>query len=361
MSEIKHSEPFVGQEEAEVASRYLMRKLLSTGKIVEKFERELTKLIGVRFACALSSGTSALFLLLRELPAVFPELRGKSEVIIPSFSCFALSNAVLMNDLEPVFADIDDRTYSLDPRDIAKRITKRTMCVVFVHALGICSDLREIQRLGIPVIEDIAQAFGGRVDGRYVGSFGVASFSSFFATKVITTAGEGGAVLSNERSLVERIKDVAEYDKKIYDTRKIRFNFKMTDINAAVGLVQLKKLKNILRIRKKIAHVYFEMLSELEKERLIRFPPKENNIFFRFPIFIERGDQKKVIKFLQKNGVMAQKPIFRPLHYDIRPRERLPKTEIAYSKTVSIPIHPNMTEKDATRVSGALVHVLKQT
>lgn len=359
-TKIKHSSPYIDQKEVNAITEILKRGILSTGEIVSDFEKRISRVVGVKYACAVSSGSAALFLTIKKLPEVFPELKGKDEVIIPSFSCFALSNAVLMNQMKPAFADINIQNFSLDPQDIKKNITKRTLCVVFVHSFGICSDIKEIVNLGIPVIEDIAQSFGGKVDGRPAGSFGLASISSFYATKVITTGGEGGAVLSNNRELIEKIKDFIDYDKKTYEKEKLRFNFKMTDLNAAIGIVQLKKLKEILQIRRKIAEIYIQNLEELEKEDLISLPPKQNNIFFRFPILLKKGRRDELIEYLNKKGVSAQKSIFRPIHFDIEPELKLKNTEIAYENSVSIPIHPNVKEKDAYTIPKLIKSFLFQ-
>lgn len=359
-TKIKHSSPYIGQKEVNAVSKTLKRAILSTGEIVSEFENGISRIVGVKYACAVSSGSAALFLTLKMLPEVFPELKHKDEVIIPSFSCFALSNSVLMNQMKPVFADINIQNFSIDPQEIKKKITKRTLCAVFVHSFGICSDIKEIIELGIPIIEDIAQSFGGKVNGRPAGSFGLASVSSFYATKVITTGGEGGAILSNNRELIEKIKDFIDYDKKTYEKEKLRFNFKMTDPNAAVGIVQLKKLKEILRIRKKIAEIYIQNLEELEKEDLIILPPKQNNIFFRFPILLKKAKRDELIEYLNRKGVSAQKSIFRPIHFDIEPELKLKNTEIAYENSVSIPIHPNIKEKEAHTISKLIKSFFSQ-
>lgn len=360
MKIIRHSFPYVGDEEEKAVLSAIQRCILSTGELVLKFEKKIADIVGVKYACATSSGSSALYLVLKKLPEVFPELRGKDEVIIPSFTCFALSNAILLNGYKPVFADINLENFSLDFEDVRNKLTKKTLCVIFVHAFGICSDLKDFLNLDVPIIEDIAQAFGGRVYGKPVGSFGIASVSSFYATKVITTGGEGGAVLSNVKKLVEEIRDFIDYDKKRYDKRKVRFNFKMGDINAAFGLAQLKRLKEIIRKRKKLADMYFAELSEFEREGFLKLPPKENNIFFRFPVLLYRWNADSLLPYMNNYGIAAQKPIFRPLHFDIGERRKLKNTEKAYKRTVSLPIHPTLTETDVGKVCRVFIQFIKR-
>lgn len=348
---IEHSSPYLDDREVKFVSKFLRHGILSTGKIVSEFEAISSRVVGVSYSCAVSSGSAGLFLVLKKLPEVFPELRRKSEVIIPSFTCFALSNAVLMCGFKPVFADISPETFSLDISDVKKKITKETLCVIFVHNFGICQNIGEFLHLGVPVLEDIAQSFGGVVDGKPVGSSGLASVCSFYATKVITTAGEGGAVFSDERNLIDEIRDFIDYDKKRYSEVGLRFNFKMTDIAAAVGIVQIKKLKEILSMRKKIAQVYFDELEELERKGFLKLPPRKNNIFFRFPVILQKGKQEKFLKYLRSHGIGANKSIFYPLHLDLASHKKLPNTEMLYRKSISIPIHPRISEKGARKVA----------
>lgn len=348
---IAHSSPYLDEREERFASKLLKQGILSTGRIVSEFEVLSSKVVGVRYSCAVNSGSAGLFLVLKKLPEIFPDLKRKNEVIIPSFTCFALSNAVLMCGFKPVFADISPETFSLDINDVRRKMTKKTLCVIFVHSFGICQNIDDLLYLGVPVLEDIAQAFGGVVDGKPVGSSGLASVSSFYATKVITTAGEGGAIFSNERKLIDEIKDFIDYDKKRYDKIRLRFNFKMTDIAAAVGIVQIRKLKEILSTRKKIAQIYFDELDELEKKNILRLPRRKNNIFFRFPVVLEKGKKEKLLNYLRSHGIGANELIFYPLHFDLGNNEKLPNTEMLYKNSVSIPIHPRISENNAYKIA----------
>jgi len=349
---IKHSSPFVGKDEIKAIEKIIKEGILSDGSIVEKFENKILDFVGTKFSVAVSSGSASLFLILKFLPKVFPSLKEKKKVIIPSFACPAISNAVLFAGYEPVFCDINLDTFSPDFDDVKKKITSGTLAVVYIHSFGICEDLKEFFKLGVPVIEGIAQSFGGRVNGKFVGSYGLASFSSFYATKVITTA-EGGAVFSDERNLVEKIKDFIDYDKKDYEPDQFRFNFKMSDIQAAIGLAQLKKLPHILKIRKNLGFYYMKKLSELN----LKLPRKENNIFFRFVVLTDgKVRSEKIIDFLRKKGVMADKPIWKPLHYFYKnfANSDLKNTEFAYDYGISLPIHPSITKKQVDFIVKSL-------
>jgi len=351
---IKHSSPFVGKDEIKAIEKIIKEGILSDGSIVEKFENKILDFVGTKFSVAVSSGSASLFLILKFLPKVFPSLKEKKKVIIPSFACPAISNAVLFAGYEPLFCDINLDTFSLDFADVKKKITPNTLAVVYIHSFGICEDLKEFFKLGVPVIEGIAQSFGGRVNGKFVGSYGLASFSSFYATKVITTA-EGGAVFYDERNLVEKIKDFIDYDKKDYEPDQFRFNFKMSDVQAAIGLAQLKKLPHILKKRKNLGFYYIKKLSELKLP--LKLPRKENNIFFRFVVLSDgKMKSEKIIDFLRKKGVMAEKPIWKPLHYFYKSfaNSDLKNTEFAYDYGISLPIHPSITKKQVDFIVKAL-------
>lgn len=348
---IKHSEPFLSKDEIKFISDLIKRETLSTGKIVREFEMHLAKFLGVKASVCTSSGSSALYLILKFLPEIFPELKGTKKVLIPSFTCPAISNAVFMAGYKPVFADINLDTFSLSLEDVKRKISPDTLCVVFIHSFGICSDISDFLDLGVPVIEGIAQAFGGKVSSqKMVGSQGVASFTSFYATKVITTA-EGGAVFSNEKSLVEKIRDFIDYDKKDYNPGEFRFNFKMSDIQAGLGLAQMKKIKTILKRRKKIASLYFKLLEDDERRGKVKLPPKKNNIFFRFPVILNGLSSDFVILNLKRKKIFAEKLIFKPLHFFYAEEQNLQNTQTAYEKGISLPIYPNLSHESVRLVS----------
>ncbi len=356
---IKHSFPFVGKEEVEEVRKIIEKGILSSGKIVERFEKKILNFVGTKFSVAVNSGSASLFLILKFLPKVFPELIGKKKVIIPSFACPAISNAVLFAGYEPVFSDINLDTFALDFDDVKKKIGSDTLAIVYIHSFGICDDLKDFISLGVPVVEGIAQSFGGKVNGKFVGSYGVASFSSFYATKVITTA-EGGAVFSDEKKLVDKIKDFIDYDKKDYKSDQFRFNFKMSDIQAAIGLAQLKKFTHILKKRKELGLYYIKKLHELE--RFLKIPPKENNIFFRFVVLTDgRIKSENIIDFMRKKGIMADKPIWKPLHYFYGKASdlNLKNTEFAYEHGLSLPIHLSVTKKQIDFISYILSRTLQ--
>jgi len=174
-------------------------------------------------------------------------------VILPSFVCSALLHAINYVGATPVFAEIDPKNYNLDPDNVKRRLTKRTKAIIVPHMFGCAADIKQLSLLEVPILEDCAQAIGTTFDNRIVGTFGDAAVFSFYATKVMTT-GEGGMVVSRSKKFINRIKELREYDKK--GTYHIRFNYKMTDIQAAMGVSQLNRVDNFIRKRRSLAKSY---------------------------------------------------------------------------------------------------------
>ncbi|MDP3286082.1 MAG: DegT/DnrJ/EryC1/StrS aminotransferase family protein, partial [Desulfobacterales bacterium] len=225
MQIIPHSRPTIDQEETAAVVSVLQSGQLAQGEQVLYFEKALALLIGVVGAVAVSSGTAALHLALLAL-----EIGEDDEVVIPSFVCPALLNAIRYVRAVPVLADINPETFNMDVRDLRKRLTGKTKAIIVPHIFGLPADIREIVSLGVPVIEDCAQSLGSRYEGSPAGSFGALSVFSFYATKVICT-GEGGMIASGDSQLLGKIRDLRDYDEK--DDGRLRYNYKLTDLQAA--------------------------------------------------------------------------------------------------------------------------------
>ena len=328
---VKHSSPAIDEDDRKAVCDVLLSGKLSVGWKVKEFEREIAKVVGVADTVCTSSGTSALFLILKALG-----VEGK-EVVIPSFSCSALWWAVQLAGAKPRLCEVDE-TYCPDPSDIKKRISSKTACVVFLHSFGFSSPaVKEVANFGVPVVEAVAQAFGSGA-GRY----GIASFTSFYATKMITT-GEGGALMSDNRELCMKVRDMIYYDKK-EEKSDFRFNFKMSDVQAGLGLSQLKKLPKFIERRRKIAHIYFDVFGDLKG---VVLPPKDG-VFWRFVVRLPFPSDE-LIKRMRERGVECARPVFLPLSRWTG--ENFPATEEFWLKTISLPIYPSLSDEDAQKVA----------
>lgn len=344
---IPHSRPTLGTGEFRRAAEVIRSGHLAQGKMVQAFEQAFTdRMRGRTSAAAVSSGTAALQLVL-----IAMGIGAKDEVIIPSYVCSALLNAVHTVAAKPVLADIDPDTGNMDPLDAKKRITRRTKAIIVPHMFGLAADLDRLTALGVPIIEDCAQAIGSTYAGQPVGTFGQAAIFSFYATKVMTT-GEGGMVVSGQKKIIGRIKDLREYDEK--PEYKIRYNYKMTDIQAALGLAQLDQLETFIRRRRRIAKKYSRFLKEFGLKPPCTDP---GHIYFRYIVGL-KSDAAGVIQRLREKGVMAARPVYKPLHQYLK-LKGYPQTTRMWRNSISLPIYPGLTRRDADRVLSVFVKCLQ--
>lgn len=341
MDVIPHSRPTLGGKEAKAVSAVIRSARIAQGEKVKALEEAFSSFLRVSQAACTSSGTSALYLVLAAM-GVGPG----HEVIIPSYVCAALLHAVRLAGAAAVPADIDPNTYNLDPEDVRRKISKKTRAIIAVHLFGMTADMDALLSLGIPIIEDCAQAVGGTRDGRLAGTMGRAAVFSFYATKVMTTA-EGGMVVSDSRALVEKIKDLREYDKKKDCTP--RFNYKMTDVHAAIGLVQLRRLEGFIAKRRIIAGFYRRAF---DGTRLGLPPNDPGHIYFRYVLGLNR-DAGPVIRALREKGIECARPIYRPIH-DCMGLKGYPESQTAWRRSLSIPIYPTLRRADIDRIIAAV-------
>lgn len=339
---IPHSRPTLDEEDAQRVLDVVRSGQLVQGREVAAFEKELAETVGLFDAVAVSSGTAALHLALRAL-----EIGPGDEVLIPSFVCTALLHAVRQTGASPVLADCDPATYNLSPTDAKRRITPRTRAVIVPHLFGQAADLEAIQTLGLPVIEDCAQSLGSLYHQQPTGGFGVLAVFSFYATKVIAT-GEGGMVSSRDTALLERIRDLRDYDEKEEDTQ--RYNCKMTDMQAALGRSQLRKLPAFIARRQAIAAVYSRAFAPLG----LAVPATGDNrthIYYRY--ILRHDNASGLMAALEGLGIAARRPVFRPLHAYLG-EKGYPEAEEVWRETLSLPLYPSLSEDETERIVSAM-------
>ena len=342
---IPHSKPSLVQSDYDEVLRILRSGQIAQGEGVRRFEDAFASTIGMRVGAATSSGTSALHLAL-----IAMGIGRGDEVIIPSYVCSALLNALNHAGAQAVLADIDPHTYNIDPTDIRKRLTPRTRALIVPHMFGLAADMDEILSSDIPVIEDCALSIGSRYKDRLTGSMGVVSIFSFYATKVLTT-GEGGMVLSNNVSLIEAIRDLNRYDDR--EAYTVRYNYKMTDFQAALGLSQLNRLASLIEKRKRIASIYTQTLAGIGC-RPPSVPDDRDHIFYRYILPEAPPD---FIKEMKRRGIECRKPVFKPLHRYLG-LSGYPKSDKAWDRAVSLPIYPALTDEEIACITEALKAVL---
>jgi len=344
---IPHSRPSLDDDEIRALQNVLASGQLAQGPQVQDFEEELGSFHGLLPGVATSSGTTALHLALLSLG-----VGQGDEVLLPSYVCSAPLHAVYHSGATPILVDVDPTNGNIDSEDLKKRLTSKSKAIIVVHLFGLPAKVREISALGLPVIEDCAQALGAELASRKVGTFGRVAICSFYATKVITT-GEGGMLLSSDPDLLAKSRDLRDYDKK--EDFSPRFNYKMTDLQAALGRSQLQKLERFLGQREALAGVYNEQLASLP----CTLPPsKEGRIYYRYVVSIQ-GDITELTQKLLNMGIEVARPVYRPLHRYLN-LEDYPGAEMAWKSHLSLPIHPSLTSQDVHRVCHALQQALKE-
>lgn len=342
LSFIPHSRPTLGKEEMRAASAVIASGHIAEGEVVKRFEKAFAAKMGVKDAVAVSSGTAALHLALLTMG-----IGSADEVIIPSYVCSALLHAVQHVGAKAVPAEINPMTYTMDPEDARQRITPRTRAIVVPHLFGLAAELDKFLSLNVPIIEDCAQAVGGTYHHRPLGSFGDAAIFSFYATKVMTT-GEGGMIISKSSQIMEQARDLKTYDEK--QTHRVRYNYKMTDIQAALGEVQLTRLDDFIRRRRKIARQYIELLNAPD----IYLPSgNAEHIYYRFVVGL-KTDCAPLIRELVRNRIGCARPVFLPLHRLLN-MNGYPVTEKAWETSLSIPIYPSLHTREVEQIIGVFM------
>lgn len=343
---IPHSKPTLDKEDFQSVLNVLKSGEIAQGKKVLEFEKRLARYLNVKGAVAVSSGTSALHLSLLALG-----IKEKDEVILPSYVCLAVLNAVNYILAKPRLVDINEEDFNISFKETKKSLTKETKAIIVPHMFGLPVDLAPFKRLGIPIIEDCAQAIGATYQGKKVGSFGDLNVVSFYATKLLTT-GEGGMVFSNNLKLLDKVRDLRDYDKK--NSYRLRFNYKMSDIQAALGLGQLAKLDRFIIMRKKIAEIYNSAFKDCNF-KLPQPTRDRDHIYFHYCIRIEK-DVNKILRLLRRKGVICERPVYLPLHRYLH-LEGYPVAEKVWKLTISLPIYPSLRPEEIRKIVETLKSV----
>jgi len=365
LEEVPLARPVLGEAEEQAVIEVLRSRQLSLGPRVPAFERAFAARLGVAHACAVSSGTAGLHLALRAAG-----VRDGDEVVTSPFSFVASANAVVFERARPVFADIDPRTLNLDPAAAAAAITDRTTALLPVHIFGYPADLPAFERLGLPIVEDACEALGAvHGDGTPVGARGHGAVFGFYANKQLTT-GEGGMVTTADSAVKERIDSERNQgrapDMSWLDHDRLGFNYRLSDIACAIGLVQLEHLDDMLAGRARAAAAYRAALAGIEGLEL----PCEDTAgdrrgWFVFVVQLPRGsDRDDTIRALRERGVQS-KPYLPAIHlmtyyrevFGHRPGE-FPVCEDVAERSVALPFFPELTDGQVERVAVALREVL---
>lgn len=358
------------EEDVEMVKEAIQRGVFwAIGPNIEKFERMLSEYIGTKYALVFNSGTSALHAILLAYG-----IGQEDEVIVPSFTFIATANAPLFVGARPVFTDIEEKTYGMEPKDVINKITPRTKAIIPVHYGGcpcLIGELKEIAKEhNLILIEDVAESLGAAVDGMKAGSFGDAAILSFCSNKVITT-GEGGAVVTDSAEIYEKLKlirshgrlDAANYFSSVeyMENVTLGYNFRMSDITAALGIAQLGKIDRLIKMRRRIAERLSMRLSGIAGIEIPHRPDGFSHVYQMYTIKVREGRETRdaLLAYLAEKGIMT-KVYFHSAHLTYFFKEKLgynvelPVTEMLSERVLSLPIYPSLMEDEVDYIADGV-------
>ncbi|MGD0494744.1 MAG: DegT/DnrJ/EryC1/StrS family aminotransferase [Candidatus Bathyarchaeia archaeon] len=354
---LKLIEPVIGKEEIRRVSKVLCSGWLTEGRQTEEFEEQVRKYIGVDYAIATTSCTTAIELALRAL-GIGPG----DEVIIPDFTHPATGNMVKWVGATPVLVDVDLFTYNIVPEEIEKAVTRKTRCIIPVSWGGNPLDFEPLNEIKLKhellIVEDAACSLGAESRGKKTGTMADITCLSFHPRKIITT-GEGGMAVTDNPVYAKRIHDLKKFGMTT-GKKGIRFtgngtNYKLSDVLAAIGIAQMQKINRIIDRRIELAHTYDNLLSKVDS---IRPPQKNENVkhtYQSYAVYIEKeGTRDKVIKDLQKENIETQIGTYalhmQPSYEHVKKIGKLTRAKKLYKNLLTLPMCHSMTKRDQERV-----------
>ncbi|AAL80891.1 DegT/DnrJ/EryC1/StrS family aminotransferase [Pyrococcus furiosus DSM 3638] len=356
------AKPLIGEEEINAVIEVLKSGMLAHGKEVEAFEREFASYIGVKHGIAVVNGTAALDIALKAL-----KIKPGDEIITTPFTFIASANAILFQGAKPVFADIDPKTYNLDPDEVLEKINEKTKAIIVVHLYGQPADMKAFKEIAedykLYLIEDCAQAHGAEFEGQKVGTFGDIAAFSFYPTKNMTT-GEGGMVLTNDDELARRarlIRNHGQTEKYLHE--ELGYNLRMTNIAAALGRVQLRKLDKWNEIRIENAELLTKGIKRIKGLTPPYVDKRVKHVFHQYVIRVEDDfplTRDELREKLMEKGIgtavhypmpVHHQPLYQRLGYS---KDCCPNAIEASKRVLSLPVHPAVSKEDINYIIRTL-------
>jgi len=344
---INIAKPLIGNEEKQAVLEVMDSGIIAQGPRVKAFEDAFAEMCGVRHAIATSSGTTALHTAL-----LAHGIGDNDEVITSPFTFIASANSILYTGAKPVFVDIDNRTFNLDPSKIKEVISEHTRAIMPVHLFGLSCDMDPIiqiaEEYGLVIVEDACQSHGATYHERKVGSFGIGVFS-LYPTKNITSA-EGGMITTDDDATAEQCRMIRQHGMRTrYLHEQLGYNFRMSDIHAAIGLEQLRKLERFNHSRQENAAYLSANLRGVVTPQV---PEGYQHVFHQYTIRVPDGHRDVLRNYLREQGVGSEVYYPQPVHkqpiYESVPRyhQTYPESELAAREVLSIPVHPGLSTSD---------------
>jgi len=361
--------PDITQAEVDAVNEVIQSPILALGPWAMRFEKAMADYVGAKHAIAVNSGTSGLHLLVRAFG-----IGEGDEVITTPFSFIASSNCIVYERAKPVFVDIDPVTLNMDAGRIESAITERTRAIIVVHVFGQPADMDPIMEIAakynLIVIEDSCEAIGAEYKGRRVGAIGKAGTYAFYPNKQMTS-GEGAVLVTNDEEWANLFRSLRNQGRDKFDGwlnhSRLGFNYRMSELNAAVGVVQIRRLDGLLRKRDNVANEYNRILSNIENVSPLTIAPTTTRMsWFVYVVRLAPGiSRDKTIVLLGEKGIPAR-PYFSPIHLQPFYRKQFgfkqgdfPETEAAGESIIALPFYANMKTEEIELVCNVLADSIK--
>lgn len=345
----------MGKEEEQAVLRVIRSGQIAQGPKVCEFESLMAQYIGKKFAIAVSSGLAALHLSLLGL-----DIKEGDRVVVPTYTCDALLQAISYVKAKPIIVDGDYGNGNLTYENCCQALTEIPKAIIVTHNFGFPADLTKLLNLNIPLIEDCAVSVGGGYHGKKLGSFGKVSIFSFYATKMMA-CGEGGMVLTDDPDIANKLKELRDYTKNI--TFRERYNYKMTDMEATIGICQLKKIDHFIEQRKLIFEEYSKLLANVKEVILPNYDSEDKTYapsFFRFIIKLRNIDTSLILDGMRKRGIICGRGVLIPLHKLLKlDNDKYPNSEKLYTEAISLPIYPSLKLREISMIVDAFMEMLR--
>jgi dTDP-4-amino-4,6-dideoxygalactose transaminase len=347
----------------------------TTGPEIAKLEEKIAGYIGTKYALSFNSGTSALHALMLAHGLV------NCEVIVPSFTFISTANSVILAQSKPVFAEIEDESYGLNPEDVKEKITSKTKAIMPIHyAGGVCKHIKALKEIAedknLLLIEDAAESLGAKIDNSKVGSIGNSSMISFCQNKIVT-GGEGGVILSNSKEIIDRLTLIRSHGRvekkedffsttKPLDYVQVGYNLRMSSITASLVISQLEKINKLIYTRNKKAKYYNEKLSKTPGLSIPKITPNSTHVYQMYTVQFENNSLREEVKNHLENKRIMSKIYFEPVHLKTYYKKNygykkgdLPITEEISKKVLSLPIYPDITNSDIDFVVSTIKEICR--
>jgi len=358
---ISISKPLIGKEEKEAVLKVLDSGMLAQGPKVKEFEEKFAEFCGAKYAIAVNSGTAALHAALYSMG-----IKSGDEVITVPFTFVATANCIIMQGAKPVFVDVDEKTFNIDVKQIEKKITKKTKAILPVDLYGQIYNYPELKKIAekynLVILEDACQAVGAELDGKKAGTFGDTSAFSFYATKNMIT-GEGGMITTNNEKFAEmakRFRHHGQSEQTRYEYYDLGYNYRMMDIQAAIGLEQLKKINNLTNKRIENALYLTKNLKDVKGIEVPFVKKNAKHVFHQYTIKVNPVIRDRLVSYLKEKeigtGIYYPKPLhlhpfFTKLGYK---QGDFPVAEKLSKQVISLPVHPALTKDELDKIIKAI-------